>query len=157
MDFLQYHVSQKQVIELFTSSSILYVSLLFSTLDHNQIGFKTKIKWTTSEPLQNKKFNRTDKGDVAHLGSENVVLKGYQALTENGTLPRPPQRERSGSDPTTEVHLQPLKSHNTAEVFRYLLFITIYLLLRIFQLMFILFLGKKQQIYITSCLEVIIT
>lgn len=87
------------------------------TLD-NQIGFKTKIKWTTSEPLQSKKFNRTDKGDVAHLGSENVVLKGYQALTENGTLPRPPQRERSGSDPTTEVHLQPLKSHNISEVFR---------------------------------------
>ncbi|KAJ8945595.1 hypothetical protein NQ314_009118 [Rhamnusium bicolor] len=83
--------------------------------DHGQIGFKTKIKWTTSEPLQNKKFNRTDKADVAHLGSENVILKGYQALTENGTLPRPPQRERSGSDPTTEVHLQPLKSHNTTK------------------------------------------
>ncbi|KAG5893636.1 hypothetical protein JTB14_015075 [Gonioctena quinquepunctata] len=72
-------------------------------------GVKTKIKWTNSEPLQNRKFFRTDKGDVAHSGSEKVILKGYQALTENGTLPRPPQRERSGSDPTTEIHLQPLK------------------------------------------------
>ncbi|CAG9816644.1 unnamed protein product [Phaedon cochleariae] len=78
-----------------------------------QSGIKTKVKWTSSEPLQNKKFNRNDKGDVAHLGSENVILKGYQVLTENGTLPRPIQRERSGSDPTTEVHLQPLNEDAT--------------------------------------------
>lgn len=65
--------------------------------------FKGKLKWTSSEPLYNK-FHRTDRGDVAHLGSENVILKGYQPLNEYGTLSR---RERSGSDPTTdtiEVH-----------------------------------------------------
>ncbi|CAH0562543.1 unnamed protein product [Brassicogethes aeneus] len=77
-------------------------------IDHSSSGFKTKIKWTSSEPLQNKKFNRADKGDIAHLGSDNVVLKHYQALNEFGTLPRP-QRERSGSDPTTEsASLQPI-------------------------------------------------
>lgn len=48
------------------------------------------------------------------MGSENVVLKGYQQLTENGSLPRP-QRSRSGSDPTTEVHLN---SHKHQELFR---------------------------------------
>lgn len=61
--------------------------------------FKGKLKWTTSEPLSNK-FNRTDRGAVAHLGSENVVLKGYQPLSEYGTIPR---RERSGSDPTADL------------------------------------------------------
>ncbi|XP_076262036.1 rho GTPase-activating protein conundrum-like isoform X2 [Rhynchophorus ferrugineus] len=75
---------------------------------------KSKIKWTSSEPLQNKKFTKHDnKGDIAHLGSENVVLKGYQQLTENGSLPRP-QRERSGSDPTTEIHL---KQHKNQDIF----------------------------------------
>lgn len=49
-------------------------------------------------------MSRSDRGDVAHLGSENVILKAYQPLGEYGTLTRP-QRERSGSDPTTEVHL----------------------------------------------------
>ncbi|KAK9889886.1 hypothetical protein WA026_008688 [Henosepilachna vigintioctopunctata] len=42
-----------------------------------------------------------DKGsDVANLGSENVVLKGYHIISENGT---PPMRERSGSDPTRDI------------------------------------------------------
>ncbi|ERL84531.1 hypothetical protein D910_01961 [Dendroctonus ponderosae] len=79
-----------------------------------QISKKSKIKWTSSEPLQGgKKFTRYDnKGDIAHLGSENVVLKGYQPLTESGS-PIFPLRGRSGSDPTTEVHLQPLKSQNS--------------------------------------------
>ncbi|XP_063928262.1 rho GTPase-activating protein conundrum-like isoform X1 [Zophobas morio] len=80
-------------------------------LESSHSVFKAKVKWTSSEPIQNKKFNRNDKGDVAHLGSENVILKGYQPLNEYSTLPRP-QRERSGSDPTTEVHLQPLKNRN---------------------------------------------
>ncbi|XP_008193403.1 rho GTPase-activating protein conundrum isoform X1 [Tribolium castaneum] len=82
-------------------------------LESSQPVFKAKVKWTSSEPLQNKKLSR-DKGDVAHLGSENVILKGYQPLNEYSTLPRP-QRERSGSDPTTEVHLQPLKNRNSYE------------------------------------------
>lgn len=83
-------------------------------LEHtSHVNAKTKIKWTSSEPLQSKKFTRHDnRGDIAHLGSENVVLKGYQPLTENGSLPRP-QRERSGSDPTTEVHLKPLEPQNS--------------------------------------------
>ncbi|XP_066258922.1 rho GTPase-activating protein conundrum-like isoform X1 [Euwallacea similis] len=83
-------------------------------LEHSQqINTKKKVKWTSSEPLQGKKFNKHDnKGDIAHLGSENVVLKGYQPLTESGS-PIRPVRERSGSDPTTEVHLlQPLKTQN---------------------------------------------
>lgn len=46
------------------------------------------MKWTSSEPIQSKKFNRLDKGDVAHLGSENVILKGYQPLSEYSILPR---------------------------------------------------------------------
>ncbi|XP_049817232.1 rho GTPase-activating protein conundrum-like [Aethina tumida] len=80
-------------------------------LDLPHQGFKTKVKWTSSEPIQNKKFNRTDKSNVARLGSDNVVLKGYQPLNEYGTLPRP-QRERSGSDPTTELtSLQPMKTN----------------------------------------------
>lgn len=44
-----------------------------------------------------------------------MILKGYQPLGEYGTLTRPP-RERSGSDPTTEVHLSHTgslsRSHN---------------------------------------------
>lgn len=90
----------------------LRITVAFSQTDSNQSVYKTKIKWTSSEPLQNKKFYRNDKGDVAHLGSENVILKGYQPLNEYSTLPRP-QRERSGSDPTSEVHLQPLQNHNS--------------------------------------------
>ncbi|XP_056646867.1 rho GTPase-activating protein conundrum-like isoform X2 [Diorhabda sublineata] len=86
-------------------------------LDLQQTGTKKKIKSTNSEPLQSKKFYRNDRCDVAHLGSENVVLKGYQVLSENGTLPRSP-RERSGSDPTTEIHFQPLKQRNSADVLR---------------------------------------
>lgn len=73
--------------------------------------FKGKLKWSSSEPLQNK-FSRSDRGDVAHLGSENVVLKGYQPLSEYGSLTRP-TRERSGSDPTTEVHLKPYLAHSS--------------------------------------------
>lgn len=87
----------------------------FSPSEHTQqISTKSKIKWTSSEPLQGgKKFTRYDnKGDIAHLGSENVVLKGYQPLTESGS-PIFPLRGRSGSDPTTEVHLQPLKTQNS--------------------------------------------
>ncbi|XP_050497301.1 rho GTPase-activating protein conundrum-like isoform X1 [Diabrotica virgifera virgifera] len=87
------------------------------SLDLQDTGGKKKIKSTNSEPWQNKKFYRNDRGDVAHTGSENVVLKGYQALSENGTSPRPP-RERSGSDPTTEIHFQPLKQRNSADSVR---------------------------------------
>ncbi|CAH1103096.1 unnamed protein product [Psylliodes chrysocephalus] len=86
------------------------------SLDSQQPGVKTKIKWTNSEPWQHRKY-RGDRGDVAHSGSENVILKGYQVLTENGTLPRS-TRERSGSDPTTEIHLQPLKNRHSAEISR---------------------------------------
>ncbi|CAG9855214.1 unnamed protein product [Phyllotreta striolata] len=86
------------------------------SLDIQQPGVKTKIKWTNSEPWQHRKY-RGDRGDVAHSGSENVILKGYQVLTENGTLPKQP-RERSGSDPTTEIHLQPLKNRNSDEIAR---------------------------------------
>ncbi|KAL1492510.1 hypothetical protein ABEB36_010753 [Hypothenemus hampei] len=72
----------------------------------SQIGAKAKIKSTSSEPLQGKKFTRHDnKGDIAHLGSENVVLKGYQPLTESGS-PIRPLRERSGSIPGTELPLK---------------------------------------------------
>ncbi|KAL3289376.1 hypothetical protein HHI36_022809 [Cryptolaemus montrouzieri] len=47
---------------------------------------------------EKKKFgiNKEKGSDVANLGSENVVLKGYHILSENGTFP---MRERSGSDP----------------------------------------------------------
>lgn len=83
--------------------------------DAGNTVLKGKLKWTSSEPLHNK-LSRSDRGDVAHLGSENVILKGYQPLSEYGTLTRPP-RERSGSDPTTEVHLSHSgslsRSHNS--------------------------------------------
>ncbi|XP_050314256.1 rho GTPase-activating protein conundrum [Anthonomus grandis grandis] len=84
-------------------------------LEHtHHVNAKTKIKSTSSEPLQSKKFTRHDnKGDIAHLGSENVVLKGYQPLVENVFPPIRPLRDRSGSDPTTESNLQPLKVQNT--------------------------------------------
>ena len=81
-------------------------------MDSANAVFKGKLKWTSSEPIQTKVFSRSDRCDVAHLGSENVVLKGYQPLNEYGTLPRT-QRERSGSDPTTDVHLKSLENHTT--------------------------------------------
>ncbi|XP_060515887.1 rho GTPase-activating protein conundrum-like [Cylas formicarius] len=85
-----------------------------TSLPHFSLGnapAKVKVKWTSSEPWQSKRFSKNDKGDVAHLGSENVVLKGYQPLTESGSLTKI-HRERSGSDPTTEIHLSPLKIEN---------------------------------------------
>lgn len=85
-------------------------------MDASVVGSKLKIKFPSSESTQNKKFNKNDKGDIAHLESDNVILKGYQVLSENGTLPRP-QRGRSGSDPTADVHLQPLKDQNPAQNF----------------------------------------
>lgn len=74
---------------------------------------KGRLKLSSSEPLHSR-FFRTERGDIAHLGSENVVLKGYQQLSEYGSLPRP-QRERSGSDPMADVHINPLLGHAQAE------------------------------------------
>lgn len=90
---------------------------VFSSVDNtHHSSTKAKVKSTSSVPLQSKKFNKYDnRGDIAHLGSENVVLKGYQPLTEGGS-PIRPVRERSGSDPTTEVHLQPLKTQNSVNI-----------------------------------------
>lgn len=76
------------------------------------VGSKPKIRLPGTD--SSKKFFKNDKGDIAHLESDNVILKGYQPLSENGTLPRP-QRGRSGSDPTADVHVQPLKDQNPAK------------------------------------------
>ncbi|XP_065166071.1 LOW QUALITY PROTEIN: rho GTPase-activating protein conundrum-like [Atheta coriaria] len=55
------------------------------------VGLKGKLKYTSSEPIPSKQvFSRHDRGDVAHLGSENVVLKGYHPLKEFGTNNRIP-------------------------------------------------------------------
>ncbi|XP_031336184.1 rho GTPase-activating protein conundrum-like isoform X2 [Photinus pyralis] len=80
-----------------TSDEDQPLSLPSYPLDLNNMALKGKLKWTTSEPLHNK-FSRQDRGDVAHLGSENVILKGYQPIKEHGTI-----RERSGSDPSTDT------------------------------------------------------
>lgn len=80
-----------------TSDEDQPLSLPSFPLDYNNMALKGKLKWATSEPLHNK-FNRQDRGDVAHLGSENVILKGYQPITEYGTI-----RERRGSDPSTDT------------------------------------------------------
>lgn len=83
-----------------------------SPLDNRNMVLKDKLKVTSSEPLPStKKFSRHDRGDVAHLGSENVVLKGYHPINEYGTIRV--QRERSGSDP--ETHYKPVISMETAE------------------------------------------
>lgn len=50
--------------------------------------FKSILKWTNSEPLQNRFLNKHDCGDVAHLGSKNVVLMGYHPINE------PPVRKK---------------------------------------------------------------
>lgn len=72
---------------------------------------------SNSESTTNKKFHKNDKGDVAHLESDNVILKGYQVISEHGSLTRP-QRGRSGSDPTADVHIQPLKDQNSTQNFQ---------------------------------------
>ncbi|KAF5272847.1 hypothetical protein FQR65_LT00443 [Abscondita terminalis] len=82
-----------------TSDEDQQLSLPHYPLDYGNMVFKGKLKWTSSEPLQNK-FSKQDRGDVAHLGSEKVILKGYQPLQEYGTLMI---RDRSGSDPTTNT------------------------------------------------------
>lgn len=92
----------------------MVISFISRIIDSSYIVSKLKIKLPSSETTQNKKFHKNDKGDIAHLESDNVILKGYQPLGENGTLPRP-QRSRSGSDPITEVQIQPLKDHNPAQ------------------------------------------
>lgn len=79
-----------------TSDEDQQLSLPHFPLDYGNMVFKGKLKWTSSEPLQNK-FFRQDRGDVPHLDSEKVVLKGYQQLQEHGP---PLIRDRSGSDPT---------------------------------------------------------
>lgn len=92
------------LITLSINISLIPIIIVLPSLpDPANHVLKGKLKWTSSEPLHNK-LSRSDRGDVAHLGSENVILKGYQPLSEYGTLSRHP-RERSGSDPTTEVHL----------------------------------------------------
>ncbi|KRT78518.1 hypothetical protein AMK59_6772 [Oryctes borbonicus] len=80
------------------------------SLDAAQAG-KGKLKWTSSEPLQNKVFQRQARDNVAHLDSNNVVLKGYYPLEENRIVK--PRRERSGSDPTPDILLKQI--HNDSE------------------------------------------
>lgn len=100
--------SAEAIHEDLTSDEDQQLSLPPFPLDSENMVFKGQLKWTSSEPLQ--KFSRADhRGDIAHLGSENVILKGYQPLNEFGTLTR---RERSGSDPTTDV-LNSIENHNS--------------------------------------------
>ncbi|KAF5294815.1 hypothetical protein FQA39_LY00299 [Lamprigera yunnana] len=96
-----------------TSDEDQQLSLPPFPLDYGNMVFKGKLKWTFSEPLQNK-FSKQDRGDVAHLGSENVVLKGYQPLQEQGALLI---RDWSGSDPTTDTIVSLDK--NNSDVFRH--------------------------------------
>lgn len=46
---------------------------------------KTKLKFTNSneQGLQGRFLNKHDFGDVAHLGSKNVVLMGYHPIRES--------------------------------------------------------------------------
>ncbi|KAK9745601.1 RhoGAP domain [Popillia japonica] len=64
---------------------------------------KGKLKLSSSEPLENV-FQRQGRENVAHLDSNNVVLKGYYPIEEKRIVN--PRRERSGSDPAPEFHLK---------------------------------------------------
>lgn len=77
----------------------MFKSSFFSpTENHTENNTKSKIKWTSSEPLQNKKFNRHERADVAHTGSENVILKGYQPLPEIPLILKTPQPLKNRSN-----------------------------------------------------------
>ncbi|XP_017785528.1 PREDICTED: rho GTPase-activating protein 28 isoform X2 [Nicrophorus vespilloides] len=92
--------------DLTTSDEDQQLSLPSFPLDSTGNLPKGKLKWTSSEPIPSKVLSRQDRGDVAHLGSDNVVLKGYHPLNEYPTL----KRERSGSDPSTDVHLKAIST-----------------------------------------------